>query len=251
MIVNPHLDGASFFWQGGSTGILVSHGFTATTAEVRPLAHILYEGGYSIAGPLLPGHMTTPDDMNRCRWQDWSAAMETAYQRIAARCERVFVGGESMGGLLALYLAIQHAEVAGILAFAPAIRIRLRRQIAAWLLAPFGAHLKPRAGPQTIVDDRWQGYEVRPARAALQLHRLMRVVNSHLADIRQPILVVQGRLDTTIDPYGADVLYRRIGSRIKELHWMDKSTHCVILDQELPQVARLTLAFIARVNGMP
>src|SRR5512134_2031037 len=104
-IVNPHLEGDSFYWPGGPSGILLAHGFTATTAEVRPLARILLDQGYSVAGPLLPGHKTTLEEMNRCRWQDWAGAIETAYRQMAARCERVFVGGESMGGLLALYLA--------------------------------------------------------------------------------------------------------------------------------------------------
>ena len=35
---NPHLDGESFYWQGNATGILLFHGFTATTTEVRLLA---------------------------------------------------------------------------------------------------------------------------------------------------------------------------------------------------------------------
>ena len=63
MILNPHLEGDSFFWEGGEVGILLIHGFTATTAEVRPLAEFLHKNGYTVAGPLLPGHYTKPDDL--------------------------------------------------------------------------------------------------------------------------------------------------------------------------------------------
>ena len=120
------LPGEPFFWEAGPVGVLLSHGFTATPFEVRGLACFLHERGYTVLAPLLPGHGTTPEEMNRCRWQDWTAAVEAAYRTLAARSERVFVGGESLGGLLALYLATEHPEVAGILAFAPALKIRSR-----------------------------------------------------------------------------------------------------------------------------
>jgi carboxylesterase len=245
-IVNPHLEGDSFYWPAGPTGVLLAHGFCATTAEVRPLAGLLHQQGYTVAGPLLPGHKTTPETISRCRWQDWANALDSAYDHLAARCEQVLVGGESMGGLLALHLASRRSRVAGILTFAPAVRIPFGRRIGAALLGPLGTLFGPRPRP-TPVDKCWQGYTARPARAAIELYRLMREVNRRFGDIRQPLLIVQGRLDASIDPAGAETLYARVGSQIKELHWMEKSTHCVILDQELPHVAQVTLKFIDRV----
>ena len=58
-IFNPELEGGSFFWKGGGTGVLLLHGLTATTAEVRPLAKCLLVEGYTVSGILLPGHGTT------------------------------------------------------------------------------------------------------------------------------------------------------------------------------------------------
>src|SRR5512134_2949565 len=116
---NPQLEGGAFLWSAGRTGVLLIHGFTATTAEVRPLAKVLRQNGYTVAGPLLPGHGTTPEQANRARWQQWVAAGEAAYRQLAGRCDQVVVGGESMGGLIALYLAAQHPEVAAVLAYAP------------------------------------------------------------------------------------------------------------------------------------
>lgn len=251
MIVNPHLPGDTFHWTGNGlqsrTGVLLSHGFPATTAEVRPLAQLLHRAGYSVAGPLLPGHKTTPDDLNTCRWQDWTNALAQAYLQLKPQCDRIFVGGESMGGMLALHLAQHQPEIAGLLTYAPVIQMAWGRRLGVRLLAPFVKHFTLPARPHTVVDDLWQGYRVRPAKAVLQLYHLMDQVNQHIPALRQPLLIVQGRLDTTIDPRGAQSLYDRSGAAVKELHWLDHSTHCVILDQQLPQVADLTLKFIAKV----
>jgi hypothetical protein len=98
---NPHLEGESFTWQASPVGVLLLHGFTATTSEVRPLARLLHEHGYTASGPLLPGFGTTPEDANRTRWEHWVEAATLAYQSLSKDCSSVFVGGESMGGLLA------------------------------------------------------------------------------------------------------------------------------------------------------
>ena len=63
-ILNPELEGGSFFWKGGETGVLLLHGLTATTAEVRPLAKRLLNEGYTVSGMLLPGHGTTPENLS-------------------------------------------------------------------------------------------------------------------------------------------------------------------------------------------
>jgi carboxylesterase len=244
MILNPHLEGDSFLWPGDTTGILLLHGFSATTAEVRPLAQVLHQHGYTVAGPLLPGHRTTPDDMNTCRWQDWAAAAEAAYTALRAKCERVFLGGESMGGMLSLLLASRRPEANGILAYAPVMSLPPARTLIIRLTSPFVRHYTPARGPRTVVDDRWQGYSTRPARALRQLFTLMAEVDCLLPTITQPILIVQGRLDRTVDVRGAQRLYDRVGSRAKDLRWFERSGHCVILDQELPEVSQLTLNFI-------
>jgi len=124
-IDNPQLEGDPFLWEGGPTGVLLVHGYTATTAEVRPLASILYRQGYTVAGPLLPGHYTHAAEANRYRWRDWVRAVEESYRQLSARCQPVVVGGESTGALLALYLASEHPEVTAILAYAPALKLKM------------------------------------------------------------------------------------------------------------------------------
>ncbi len=247
---NPHLDGDAFFWQGGPTGILLFHGFTATTAEVRQLGSFLHDHGYTVSGPLLPGHGTTPDEMNRCRWQDWIAAAEAAYSQLASSCERVLIGGESMGAAISLYLASEYPEASGILTYAPGILFPLSRTQMARLLSLFVTWRKKPLGPPTAVDSRWKGYGVNPLRAVIELDQLQNETRKRLQHIHQPLLVVQGRLDRTIDPRSGEIICREVSSELKEFVWLENSTHCIILDCEWERAAALTLEFIQKVETL-
>ena len=254
MIKNPHLEGEPFIWEGGPIGVLLVHGYTATTSEVRPLARFLYAHGYTVAGPLLPGHNTTPEDANRFRWRDWVRCVEIAYRELAAKCSRVIVGGESTGALLALHLASEHPEVAAVLSFAPALRLTLHRRDVAklYLFAPFMPYVaKQQRAPALSSggDDLWRGYPVAPLRGTIELLRLQRAVRPRLPGVRQPILVVQGRNDPTVHPSAPEIIYREVSSTVKELHWCDRSAHKVILDDERDQVFAWTLAFIEKALG--
>jgi carboxylesterase len=248
MLHNPQLEGSPFFWEGGTEGVLLIHGFTATTAEVRPLAQTLHSSGYTVAGPLLPGHFTTPQDLNRVRWQDWVSAVEDMYLRLSSRHKSIVVGGESTGGLLSLYLASQHPSITALLLYAPALRLNLNpfESFLIHMLAPFVPWL-----PKKNLDsnDLWQGYPVNPLMGVVQLLQFQKKVRPLLPGIKQPALIVQGKLDNTVHPCVPDVIYGQIGSIIKEKYWMDHSAHCVIIDREFDQVTDLTFQFLNRVLG--
>jgi len=133
-------------------GIFLIHGFTATKAEVCPLAEFLHKNGYTVAGPLLPGHYTKPDDTNKVNWSDWVSSVDEMDQTILKRCEKVLIGEESTGGLLALYLASNHPEVFGVLTYAPAVRLTLKPSMNLLLnvLAPFVPNIHKQ---NKLIDD--------------------------------------------------------------------------------------------------
>ena len=246
MIHNPALDGDLFYWPGGPVGVLLVHGFTATVAEVRLLAETLYRSGYTVAAPLLPGHYTHPRDLNRVRWQDWISAVEEMYLRLKAECDRVVVGGESTGGIISIYLAAQHPEIAALLLYAPTLRLTMRPidKLRLYLSSPFIAWI-----PKSNLDsnDLWQGYPVNPLKGVIQLLKLQNQVRPLLEKIDQPTLIVQGRLDETVHPEVPEIIYNTIHSKVREKHWMSESGHCVILEPERQEIFEITLRFLETV----
>lgn len=242
---NPHLDGDAFFWQNGPTGVLLSHGYTATAAEVRPLAEKLREKGYTVAAPLLPGHGTHPDDLNRIRWQDWVKTGQETLNRLFEACEQVWVGGESMGGVLALHLAAKNPRVKAVLLYAPALVVSMNwlDKLKLYLGAPFVSQI---GRSKLDNSDKWQGYPTLPLKGVMQLLRFQAATLPLLPKIHQPVLVFQARLDTTVAPQAGQVILNGISSPVKELHWMEKSHHTLLLDVELDDVTAQTLAFLEK-----
>ncbi len=246
-LFNPHLPFESFNLEGtNNIGVLLVHGFTATTAEVRLLAEFLNEKGFTVHAPLLPGHATTPVELNHTNRQAWIDAVEGAYKTLRQEVEMVFVGGESMGAVLSLNLAASYPEIAGILTFAPAIAVPLTRfeRIMGRLYANVRMSL-----PKGSIDvpDKWQGYPDNPLLAANQLFKLQDDTRKLLSKINQPVLIVQGRLDTAISPESGAIIMEGVSSKDASLFWMEESTHVVLLDKEWEQIAEIALAFIQRI----
>ena len=91
-------------------GILLVHGFTGSPASMRPWAEYLNQRGYTVKVPLLPGHGTTPEDLNLVKWEEWPAKVESDLQELLRTCRKVFICGLSMGGGTTLNVASKYSK---------------------------------------------------------------------------------------------------------------------------------------------
>lgn len=236
---HPELDGRTFLLNGNRTGVLLIHGFTATTIEVRWMAEFLNRKGLTISAPLLPGHGTTPEDLNDMKNTDWIECVEAAYLSLSEKCSQVIVGGESMGAVLSLYLAEKYSDIKALLLYSPALKITKLKY--SKFIKYFIQIIR-----KDNYDDLmpWQGYSVYPLFAASELSGLQKVVAKNLNKIEQPVLSFQGAYDKTIDNDSSDIIISAVNSSIKEKHIMANSGHVILLDKEFDEIAVLTWEFI-------
>ena len=108
----------SFFFKGtNERAVLLLHGYTGAPSEMRLLGEYLNSKGFTVKCVLLPGHGTTPEDLNETTTDDWYAEAEHACCELLSSHSKVMVAGLSMGGLLTIRIAAQlPIERAAILA---------------------------------------------------------------------------------------------------------------------------------------
>ena len=241
-----HLDPSPFFLEGGPAGVLLIHGFTGSPPEMRLVGDYLHQRGLTVSGPRLPGHGTTLEDLNLRTWQEWTGHVESTLSDLRRRCRTVFVGGLSMGALLALYLAGHHPGLAGVIAYAPATIPADRRS----RLAPVLKYVIGRVpkGEDDLTDpqarQRVWSYEAWPAAGAHELMKLVNEVKRLLPGVTCPALVIYSTADRSIHPNSAPYTYARLGSTDKELVTLHNSGHVITVDSEWEFVAHKTYQFI-------
>lgn len=245
-------DPSPFDYEGGPIGCLLLHGFSGSPAEMRPLGEFLAGQGIAVSAPLLPGHGTTPEDLNRVRWEDWASAAQGALAALKAKVPKVFVAGLSMGAILACYIAERDDSLAGLILYAPAFQVTNRF----FWLAPLlkGVIRQFPKGKGTDLTDpeapsRLWHYPTYPVRGAAEFLALQRRVRRDLGAIRVPTIAFYSSRDANV-PLSATRFLDRFGTPDKEIIILHNSGHCMTVDSERGAIFARTWGFIRAHSGM-
>jgi carboxylesterase len=223
-------------------GCLLIHGFTGTPWVFQELKSYLEEKQVIVADPLLPGHGTSPEDLNRTRWEAWTACAAENLDLLRPRCDSVFVVGLSMGGVIALHTAQNRACDGVITLSAP---FRLGRSLS--LFVPILRHFKRswrKSGSRDNQPPEEVGYDRYPLNALNQMMRMMRAVRKGMAGIRMPLLVLHARGDRRVPVSNASELFDAAPSRHKRLLLLDHPCHVITKGEDRERVFRNVWEFI-------
>lgn len=236
----------------GRRGVLLLHGFAGTPPELRRLGEHLAGNGWLCVAPALPGHATTPEQLESTSWRDWAATARDALDQLAAESDEVMVAGQSMGGTLALHLAATDLRVRAVATLGAPLRL------SGFLhhLLPAIVHVVRWYYPGSDVDlwnpaavDELHSYGRRSTRSIRELERLLAAVRVQLAQVRAPVLVLHGGRDRTVDPRNADELASRLlCSECVEKHVLPRSGHAMSVDVDRDAVNSLVRTWFDRYS---
>jgi len=187
-------------------------------------------------------------------WRDWAATAEASFDELAADGKPVVVVGFSTGAMLALYLASRR-PVASLVLLAPFVAIRFTSWIPvrpATFLRPLAKMIPNLPRRQPAVRDpemrRWASsadrFRTFSLHATLSALELIDEVKPLVPMITTPTLIIQGQLDTVVEPANASWLHRHLASTNKTIVSLPRSDHLVALDREREQVIEMTKAFV-------
>lgn len=268
----PTTEDRGVYHDGNSkTGFLLIHGLSGTPVELRYIANGLARAGHSVYCPQLAGHCGTLEELRATTWHDWYDSAETALKRLSETCDQVFVGGLSMGAVLALRLASQHPDkVKGTMLYAPTMwfdgwgvpwygrlfEIVLQKSVADlfWFSerSPYGIKdTRLRAIIAEAIhsgDPSKAGFLSIPGGPMFELRKLVRAVKADLASITQPSLILHPREDDRASLRNAQYLQRRLGGRVETVI-LEDSYHVITLDRQRDVVLDKTLGFADQIVG--
>ena len=243
----------------GPRSCLALHGLGGGPFELGPVVEALEREGCRISAPILPGHAVTGRVMPASNWSDWISTAEAGFDDLAALGRPVVVVGFSTGGTLALLLATRR-PVARLVLLAPFLTIRHSGLIpihpSAYLgpIARVLPDLPRRSAPVRDPEARRRlrsvvRFETFSLRATLSALELIEQVKPLVPEVRTPTLILQGRLDSVVEPAGAVWLAAHLGSARKELVYLSRSSHLLTLDHDRDRVIAESVAFALGREG--
>jgi len=238
--------------------VLLVHGLGGTPADFADWPERLSASGERrVRTLLLPGHGLGPDAFAGAYASEWRAAVEAAFDELAAAHGRVDLVGFSLGGALCLELAARR-PVGRLALVAPYLGDRADGPVPGFLAAatamvaplvpwvdggPKARGLSARAEVSPPRQRAWPLAVVRSAQSVAERARSDEVLGA----VRGPVLVVHGREDRIASPRAA----RRAAEHLADARFveLERGDHLVAHDLDGERAYGEVAAFLSGERG--
>ena len=238
--------GNPFFMGGGSSGVLLVHGFTGLPAELFLLGEFLNRQSFTVLCPRLAGHGTDENNLMRTTKDDWFNSVLDGFHILRGVCEKIFVVGHSMGGLLTLKLAAEK-NLSKIVTLAAPIFIDDGLGLKNLPPKEFCGNaciIQPRRKLNDVPQAANEVYKKTPLISVHELVALINDAKNFLPQVTAPILIMHGEDDHTAQPRSARFIMDNVGSPDKKIITVPNSGHLLPLDENRDFVFDSVLNFL-------
>lgn len=235
-------------------GIVLCHGYLAAPEEVRPLAQFLYEHGYGVYAVRMKGFGTAPRQLLDVTWENWLHSFRRAHAIVRSTYDKVYAGGFSTGGLLALLSAAnKKAALQGLFCInTPIMLADMRSRFVgaglAWsaLMTKLGLPNHQLESIENQGESPTINYSVNYLKGIKELKTLIEHCRSRLADVTLPCLVIQSSHDPVVNPESAKVILSEIRSQVRDSYFPELRRHAILRDQGCEAVFYEVLSFLKK-----
>lgn len=235
----------------GDVGVLVIHGFTGNPGSMRGLADVCVAAGHHVEMPRLAGHGTVIDEMIPTRWADWTADVEAAWGRLAARASKIVVMGLSMGGSLTLWAGTRHPDAKGLVCVNPATQpqadevLGMLRGMVESGTATMDGIGSDIADPSSVET----AYPGTPLAALLSFQEDGLVpLSKQYGSMKMPLLLFTSTQDHVVNPADSDALASAYGGAVERVI-LERSYHVATQDYDKDLIFAKAVEFVARVTA--
>lgn len=233
-----------FTFEAGPRAVLLLHGFTGHSADVRMLGRFLQKHGYTSHAPIYRGHGTNPEALLETKPAEWWEDVVEAYEHLQSLgYEEIAVAGLSLGGALALKLA-SCKKVVGVIPMCTPMFFDNEAQLT------YAFTLFARQYKQLEQKDEKQ-IEAELLSLMSQSGPMFQAVGAFIEEVSKvvdmiyaPTFVVQARKDQIINIDSANYIYEKVETDEKQIKWYEQSGHVITTDVEKDQLHEDILHFL-------
>lgn len=225
------------------TGVLCIHGFTGGPYELQPFVDYLeVHTEWKVVVPILPGHGEILSLKNLSA-EDWMMAAEQTLRQLQKEVDRVFVVGFSMGGIIAIYLALRY-KIEKIVLLSAAAKYIHPTQLIQDIREIAKEALTGKLEDKSLLQLYSAKLKDTPIHAALEFVRLVKMVEPYYSQINTPVCLVQGKKDGIVPFTTAPFLFNHISSKKKELIYSEMGKHHICYSEDCNDWFEKTLSFL-------
>lgn len=237
-----------FTYNGGNKAVLLLHGFTGSTVDVRKLGKYLQERGYTCHAPLYKGHGLDPNELIQTGPEDWWQDVIDGYNFLREKgCEEIAVAGVSLGGVFSLKVGAE-LPVKGIISMCAPVHEKNRDDLYKRVLNYARGYKKFEGKDEDQIELEMKVFEQTPMRSLKRLQQIIGKTRGNLNEITSPILVLQGCLDDPQYKASAQIIYKNVNTIDKQIKWYEHSGHIITLDKEREKVYEDVYTFLKTLN---
>lgn len=237
-----------FTFKAGKRAVLLLHGFTGNSADVRQLGRFLEKKGYTCHAPQYKGHGVPPEELVHTGPEDWWKDVMDAYNYLKELGhDEIAVCGLSLGGVFSLKLGYNY-PIKGIIPMCAPMYIKSEEIMYQGILDYAREFKKFERKDDETVEREMAEFSNTPMNTLQALQNLIANVRDDVDLTYAPLFVVQARNDEMINTDSANIINDRASSTIKQMKWYENSTHVITLGREKDQLHEDIYQFLERLD---
>lgn len=237
-----------FTFKAGPRAVLLLHGFTGHSADVRMLGRFLEKKGYTSHAPIYRGHGLPPEEILKASPADWWEDVKEALQHLRdLGYKEIAVAGLSMGGVLGLKLAYSE-QIKAVITMCTPMFFDNEAQLTVGFKAFSKEYKQLERKDEETIESELETLTKDAPQIFQQIGEFVTDVNENIDFIYTPTMVVQARKDQMINPVSANYIYDHVETNHKEIHWYEEAGHVITLSKEKDQLHEDIYAFLESLD---
>lgn len=237
-----------FTFEEGERAVLLLHGFTGHSADVRMLGRFLQKHGYTSHAPIYRGHGRELEALTEARPEQWWEDVKDALNHLRELgYDKIAIAGLSLGGVLGLKLAYSE-PIKGVITMCAPMFFDNETQLTQGFQFKARQYKQLEGKDEGTIEEEVKELLDDSDEMFKQLGGLITEVHNEIDQIYTPTFVAQAEKDEMINTTSANYIYDQVEADQKEIKWYKNSGHVITMDKEKEQLHEDILEFLESLD---